>query len=101
MITNTTSVGSTTGTTDRTAGSKTAVSPSDQSINKEAFLQLLVAQLRNQNPLDPADGIQFLTQLAQFTELEQTMAMRQDLDAIRDTLQNTASAAGTDSTAKN
>ena len=48
-----------------------------------SFLQLLVAQLKNQNPLSPADGIQFVTQLAQFTSLEQNTQMRVDLDAIR------------------
>jgi flagellar basal-body rod modification protein FlgD len=47
------------------------------------FLQLLVAQLKHQDPLSPADGTQFLTQLAQFTELEQTVNMKSDLTAIR------------------
>lgn len=59
----------------------------DQNVNKETFLKLLVAQIRNQNPLSPADGIQFVTQLAQFTELEQTISMRQSLDAIRKLLE--------------
>jgi flagellar basal-body rod modification protein FlgD len=49
---------------------------------KEVFLQLLVAQIRNQNPLNPADGIQFVTQLAQFSQLEQAIQMRNDLDAL-------------------
>ena len=42
----------------------------------DAFLQLLVAQLRYQNPMDPADGTEFLQQTAQFTQVEtlQTMA---------------------------
>jgi flagellar basal-body rod modification protein FlgD len=47
------------------------------------FLQLLVAQIRHQDPLNPADGVQFLTQLAQFTQLEQSMSMSTDLAAIR------------------
>ena len=46
------------------------------------FLQLLVAQIKNQNPLNPADGTQFLTQLAQFSQLEQTIAIRQDLECL-------------------
>jgi flagellar basal-body rod modification protein FlgD len=49
-----------------------------------AFLQLLVAQIRHQNPLNPADGVEFLTQLAQFTELEQIMAIRGELEALRE-----------------
>jgi flagellar basal-body rod modification protein FlgD len=66
----------------------------DQAVSKEMFLKLLVAQIRNQNPLAPADGIQFLTQLAQFSELEQLITIRQDLDAIR----SAAEAAGTGQT---
>ena len=58
----------------------------DPVVNKDTFLRLLVAQIRNQNPLNPADGTQFVTQLAQFTELEQMIAMRQDISAVRKNL---------------
>ena len=54
--------------------------------NQQTFLQLLVAQMRNQNPLNPTDGTQFVTQLAQFSQLEQMIAVRQDADAIRERL---------------
>jgi flagellar hook assembly protein FlgD len=54
--------------------------------NEQTFLKLLVAQLKNQDPLSPQDGIQFVTQLAQFSGLEQTMQMRQDLDQIQKSL---------------
>lgn len=64
---------------------------------KEVFLQLLVAQLKHQNPLDPADGTEFVAQLAQFTQLEQTLGMRDELKAIRETLES----AGLDSTTQN
>lgn len=53
------------------------------------FLKLLVAQLRNQNPLSPTDSMQFVQQLAQYQQLEQSVnsgqdiaAMRKDLDAL-------------------
>lgn len=52
-------------------------------VEKEAFLQLLVAQIRHQNPLEPMDGIEFLTELAQFSALEQLAAIRQELGALR------------------
>lgn len=52
-------------------------------VNRETFLQLLVAQIKNQNPLNPADGVQFLTQLAQFSELEQMMEIRNEISALR------------------
>ena len=55
----------------------------DPLASKDTFLKLLVAQIRNQNPLSPADGIQFISQLAEFSSLEQSLAMRQDLDAIK------------------
>jgi flagellar basal-body rod modification protein FlgD len=48
----------------------------------ETFLQLLVAQIRNQDPLSPADGTQFLAQLAQFSQLEQLVGLRSDLNQI-------------------
>lgn len=51
--------------------------------DKNTFLKLLVAQLKNQDPLNPADGVQFVTQLAQFTSLEQATQMAQDISAIR------------------
>jgi len=71
----------------------------DALANKEVFLKLLVAQLQNQNPLNPSDPIQFLSQLTQFSNLEQTLGMRQNLDAIRtgiDKLVDAAAPAGTE-----
>jgi flagellar basal-body rod modification protein FlgD len=67
-------------TTDPAA---TTAAKEKSAVSKETFLQLLVAQIRNQNPLSPADGVQFLTQLAQFSELEQMMGIRDDLAALR------------------
>ncbi len=49
-----------------------AVSSVDNSnIMKEDFLRLFVTQLKNQSPLDPLKGHEFIAQLAQFTSLEQ------------------------------
>ena len=55
----------------------------DRLANKEVFLQLLVAQIRHQNPLKPAEGTEFVAQLAQFTQLELTLGIRKDLEQIR------------------
>ncbi len=49
---------------------------------KTQFLRLLVAQLQGQNPLDPKDGTEFVTQLAQFSSLEQLINIRTDLDSL-------------------
>ncbi len=62
--------------------SATSSSGSSALANESTFLTLLVAQLKNQDPSQPADGMQFVTQLAQFSSLEQNLAMRTDLDSI-------------------
>ena len=40
-------------------------------ISMDSFLTLFVTQLKNQNPLDPTDNTEFMSQLAQFSSLEQ------------------------------
>ena len=67
-------------------GTAAAASASNPPVSEDMFLQLLVAQLQNQDPLNPADGTQFLTQLAQFSQLEQSVNMSTDLSAIRSDL---------------
>ena len=62
-----------------------ALSPGT-TVDKNMFLQLLVAQLRNQDPMNPTDGTQFVGQLAQFQQLEQSVNSGQDLAAIRQDL---------------
>jgi flagellar basal-body rod modification protein FlgD len=64
----------------------TAKSQDDPIASKDVFMQLLVAQIKNQNPMSPQDGIQFLSQLVQFSEVEQLTAMRQDMAAVRGAL---------------
>ncbi len=65
----------------------------DALTSTDTFLQLLVAQLKNQDPLQPADSTAFVTQLATFSGVEQSTEMRDDLDAIKTTLANAAAAA--------
>lgn len=55
----------------------------DPLANQNVFLQLLVAQLKYQDPQNPADGTQFITQLAQFTEVSNTTQMASDIAAIK------------------
>ncbi|MCY0965900.1 flagellar hook assembly protein FlgD [Parathalassolituus penaei] len=42
----------------------------DNALGRDAFLELMVAQLNNQNPLDPQDNQAFVAQLAQFSQVE-------------------------------
>jgi flagellar basal-body rod modification protein FlgD len=74
-------IGSTNGSPAPTTGA--ASTSSNTTVNKNMFLQLLVAQLRNQDPMSPSDGTQFIGQLAQFQQLEQSVNSGQDISAIR------------------
>ena len=49
--------------------------PSKTRCDKDMFLQLLVAQMRYQDPTNPTDSSQFLAQSAQFTALEKMEAV--------------------------
>jgi flagellar basal-body rod modification protein FlgD len=73
------SLGSNSSATDSASSSNMlgGTAPSEQ-----MFLQLLVAQLQNQDPLNPTDSTQFVSQLAQFSELEQMMQVRSDTDTL-------------------
>lgn len=57
-----------------------------QSVDKTMFMKLMIAQLQNQDPLNPTDGTQFVGQLAQFQQLEQSVNSGQDLTAMRQDL---------------
>ncbi|MGR3174477.1 MAG: flagellar hook assembly protein FlgD [Candidatus Scalindua sp.] len=46
-------------------------SVASSTVNQDEFLRLFVAQLKNQNPMDPLKGHEFIAQLAQFSSLEQ------------------------------
>ncbi|MGA2721121.1 MAG: flagellar hook capping FlgD N-terminal domain-containing protein [Bryobacteraceae bacterium] len=58
------------------------VTSSSATVDQNMFLQLLVAQLQNQDPLDPTDSSQFVTQLAQFQQLSQSVDTGQDVSSI-------------------
>lgn len=57
--------------------------PND-SLGKEAFLTMLVAQLKNQDPLSPMNGDEMSAQLAQFSSLEQLTEIRDAIGAQTD-----------------
>src|SRR5689334_8622885 len=54
----------------------------NQGLDKNAFLKLLVAQMKNQDPLKPMDNTDFVAQLAQFSNLEQVMGINSRLDTL-------------------
>lgn len=67
-----------TATSGKTGDSTTGAS----TLGKDSFLQLLVTQMQNQNPLDPQDNTQFVAQLAQFSSLETMQNLSTSVDAI-------------------
>ena len=50
--------------------------------NEDTFLQLLVAQIQNQDPTNPIDSTTFLTQLASFSSLEQLIGINQGVQSL-------------------
>jgi flagellar basal-body rod modification protein FlgD len=71
-----------------TTSSSSQLPSSKAQDQKNQFLQLLVAQLRGQNPLDPLDGTQFVTQLAQFSSVEELTNIHAVLDNVQSVLTN-------------
>lgn len=51
-------------------------------VSSSQFLDLLVAQIQNQNPLEPLDGTEYVTQLAEFANLEQMTLMNEGIDGV-------------------
>ena len=62
--------------------SSTDASSTDQLTNESTFLQLLVSQIQNQDPLNPTDSIQFVGQLVQFSQLEQLLSINQGVTSL-------------------
>lgn len=52
-------------------------------LGESDFLKLLVAQLKNQDPMSPTDNTQFVAQLAQFSTLEQMSNMAASMSALQ------------------
>lgn len=75
------SVTSTTDTTSAIA-SYTSASTGSNALGQEDFLELLVAQLQNQDPLEPQSNTEFIAQLATFSSLEQQTLTNDKLDMV-------------------
>ena len=55
----------------------------NDSLDKDAFLQLLVAQMKYQDPLEPTSNTEYISQYATFSELEQMQNMSASMDLFR------------------
>jgi flagellar basal-body rod modification protein FlgD len=68
------------GTTSTNSG--TTTSTSQNTLDQDAFLKLLIAEMQNQDPLSPMDNTEYVAQLAQFSSLEQMQQMNSALDSM-------------------
>lgn len=75
-------VTSTTATTNSGTIAKEKTS-ANSSLDKDAFLQLLVAQMKYQDPLEPTSNTEYISQYATFSELEEMQNMRNSMDTQR------------------
>lgn len=64
------------------AGNSVQAEKNSNSMGKDGFLQLLITQLRNQDPINPMDGAEFATQLASFNSLEQLINLNQSVENL-------------------
>lgn len=86
---------STAASTSTAAATSSSASSSNSLASQQTFLQLLVAQLQNQDPTQPVQGTEFVTQLATFSDVEQNLAVRQDVDAISNKFLGSVPSGGT------
>ncbi|MCE5312804.1 MAG: hypothetical protein LLF86_06605 [Nitrospiraceae bacterium] len=80
-----------------TSGSSSSTSSTEKSsaLLKDDFLKLLVTQLKNQDPLNPMDNTEFVSQLATFSSLEQISNISSTMETLiaNQTYQNATNAA--------
>lgn len=75
-------IDATSATSSTTSAAFVSQQAAEKDMDRDDFLKLLVAQLKNQDPLKPQDNSQFVAELAQFSSLEQTMGINERLDLL-------------------
>lgn len=75
-------IGALLNTTSTTPAAGTANNTKPKESERDMFMTLLVTQLKHQDPLEPQDGTQFVTQLAQFNSLDQLIGIKQSIDQL-------------------
>lgn len=72
------------------ASATPAKTATDNALGKDAFLKILVTQMKNQNPLEPLKDTEFIGQMAQFSSLEQLTNLNTSMNQFIGTQSNTA-----------
>jgi flagellar basal-body rod modification protein FlgD len=83
-----------TGSSSNPSSSPPSSSNSTNTVNEDTFLQLVVAELENQDPSNPTDSTEFVTQLAEFQNLTTTMNMATSVSGIQTDVGQLVSIAG-------
>ena len=75
-------VTSATDSTSKSSSSTNSTTTASNSVDYNTFLQLLIAEMKNQDPTNPMDTSQYMSQFAQLSTVEQAMQTNSKLDAL-------------------
>src|SRR5262245_16958789 len=76
-------------------GNKTSSTQKSGDLDQNAFLKLMIAQLKNQDPTKPQDPSEFMSQLAQFSQVTSTQNMEKSIQSLTDSMRSTQVLNGT------
>ena len=76
-----------TNSTAKVQAEKNAKTAGSSDMGQDAFLQLLMAQLKNQDPLNPTDSNQFMSQQAQFTQISELQKLNKSMASSNQIMQ--------------
>ena len=93
MVTQPVSTTNVTSSSAATSSSSSSTS-SSTTLSQNEFLQLLMTQLQNQDPLSPTDTNQFVDEMCQLTGVQALTNMQKDLDNVASSMQAAAWANG-------
>ncbi|MCK1336583.1 flagellar basal-body rod modification protein FlgD [Bradyrhizobium sp. LB1.3] len=75
-------VTSATDSTSKSSSTSSTTSKSSTGVDYNTFLQLLIAEMKNQDPTNPMDTSQYMSQFAQLSSVEQAMQTNTKLDSL-------------------